>query len=242
MKRLLVALLLVWSAPSFAAIAYDSSASATTQTTPLDISYSVTVVSGTDNICVVGVSWRRTTVGAVSSVTIGGSAATFIVGHTETIDNVHRAELWYRKNVGTGSKTIDVVLDGGSADSLTSGAICFTGVNQTTPLGTSATNQGDAGSTATVNVTTVANDMVVDSAIVGGFGATLTVGSNQTQRYNLNDTWFEEPHAGSHETATGTTTTMSWTKEADAPWIVVAVPLKPAVSGTTRRSLPLIFQ
>ena len=130
-----------------------------------------------------------------------------------------RVELWYKVAPLTGANNIVVSLP--SSVHLMAGATSWTGVHQTTPLGTAGNATGTS-STATVNVTTVSGDAVVDTVSTAN---AVTVGASQTQRWNLSQAGFKG--AGSTEDATTTTTTMSWTF-VSGDWAITAVPLKQA--------------
>ena len=72
-----------------------------------------------------------------------------------------RVELWYKVAPLTGANNIVVSLP--SSVHLMAGATSWTGVHQTTPLGTAGNATGTS-STATANVTTVSRDALVDPA------------------------------------------------------------------------------
>ena len=111
------------------------------------------------------------------------------------------------------------------------GAGTYAGVNQTTPLGTFAGATGTS-TAPSVSPATVANDLVFDTVIVGD--TTLTVGANQTSRWNVLNTIRG---AASTEAATTTSTTMSWTAGASDTWAVGAVPIKPSAGPTRTATL-----
>jgi hypothetical protein len=108
----------------------------------------------------------------------------------------------------------------------------YSGVDQTTPVGTAVTAQsaGVGTTTATVNASSAASELVVDGMITRQ-GQTITAGANQTDRGNVTDSanWV----AGISEEAGAGTVTMSWTLGSDNLWAIVAVPLKPAAAPTS---------
>lgn len=237
MRTLLVIICLLMAEAAHGAIAFDSAAS-DSNTGGLTLNYNVTVVSASNNYCVVAVSWRREPVGAVSSILVDSNTATLIDGITETTYNHNRVELWGIKNVATGSKQVSVTLDGATSDNMVSGTICFTGVNQSTPLGTAAKAEG-AGTNAEVIVTSATGEMVVDGVRSHGSGSTVTVGAGQTERYSAADATYNEEAGGSHENGAASVT-MNWTVSDDA-WVIVGVPLKPT-AATARHSRPIVIQ
>ena len=82
--------------------------------------------------------------------------------------------------------------------------------------------------TPTVTVTTVASDLVFD---VGNTIASPTVGAGQTQQMNV-DTYS----VGSLETASGTSTVMSWSMSSER-WCIAAVPYRVTASGPDAATL-----
>ena len=107
----------------------------------------------------------------------------------------------------------------------------LTGVDMAgTPRGTAGTN--DAWSaTGSLDITTVAGDVVLD--VISSRNQTLTVGAGQTSQYNSDGPAAAgEDYAGaSYKTASGTTTSMGWTLAADQRWVMAAIPYKPAAEG-----------
>jgi hypothetical protein len=106
----------------------------------------------------------------------------------------------------------------------------FTGVHQTTPLGTfaSASAPSSAGP-ATVNVSSAANELVFDTVTCEQC-TSLTVGAGQTQRWNLSADNGTTRGAGSTEPGAATVT-MSWTLGSANDWAIGAVPIKPSGGG-----------
>ena len=102
------------------------------------------------------------------------------------------------------------------------GATSWTGVNQTTPLGTAVFASGE-GTPATVTVASAIGEVVVD-ALATIDTETRTVEAGQTERWNLGES--DLGGGGSSEPG-GASVTMSWTVESEF-WAIGAVPLKPA--------------
>lgn len=130
----------------------------------------------------------------------------------------------------------DVVVTTGSiVNYMVGGSASFSGVNQTTPLGTFAQASGNS---ANPSVTTVnaQNNVVIDTVatdydITGA--AVLTVGPNQTERWNgAIGTCFpgagNQISIGAGSTESGiANSTMSWTMPSAHDWAIGAVPLIP---------------
>jgi hypothetical protein len=101
-------------------------------------------------------------------------------------------------------------------------ASSYTGVDQTTPVRASASDYDTTGSTS-IDVTSVAGDLVVDA--LGEYNQVPTPGGSQTQVF------VAAPNgaiwgAGSYQIAAGTTTTMSWSHGGTA-WVIAAASFRP---------------
>jgi phosphodiesterase/alkaline phosphatase D-like protein len=192
-----------------------------------------TVGTGANRLLLVGVSWAMSGEDTqdISSVTFGGVALTE-VDYMEGGQN-RRDAIYYLTNPASGTANVVVTFSG--AVNAVVGAASFTGVDQTTPLGTAATaNGGQNGTTtATVNVTTEVGDLVFDTVAAG---RTPTVGAGQTALWNIPTTAGNIVHsAASTEQATSTSTTMSWNLADTATWGIVAVPIKAEPDPTAPR-------
>jgi len=214
-----------------AAITFDAinTTDATFVTSP---SVNVTVDGAcTDRAIIAYVAWQTPGgPGSISSMTIGGSPATFIEGVSPGSASIaRRIEMWYRAGNSTGSNTVTATMDG-EKDFITISARSYCGIHQTATLGTPATaDNNGANAIATVDVSSAAGEWVLD-AVMTSSAATLTVGAGQTQRNN------DATHVGvflsgsSDETGAGTTT-MSWTTDTDDYIGIIAVALRPAPTG-----------
>ena len=139
---------------------------------------------------------------------------------------------WYLINPPVGTADVVVTTGAGSAVGSATQVFDFKGANITSPVRTAAKEEDStAGShTADLAPTTVAGDIVVD-LIAGHPSCTLTVGAGQTQVGNDETTSagdFQFQYASSHETASGGSTTMSWTVSQSNHYLL-ALP----VAGTT---------
>lgn len=196
-------------------------------------------VAGSNRILMVGVSLRNSgtpnqTVGSVTYNTVGltwlGSA-----GYTT---NSH-VEIWYLVGPATGAHNVVVTLTAGNAATrIVAGAASFTGVKQTTPLGSfMSAASTTTSSPATVDVTSVnEGEVVMDCLMVrvpSGTTTTATAAGGQTQRWNAVSTYGSSSNArgaSSHKPGPvgGGTVTMSWTLSNNQYWAIGAVALKPA--------------
>ena len=105
----------------------------------------------------------------------------------------------------------------------------FTGVDQTTPLGTCVNSAADEPSPMEVVVTSAAGELVFD--VTSGEDTTFTVVGGQDERWNISPgskirgAASTKPGAGS--------VTMSWTLGTPTHHIMTAVPIKPNLSDVT---------
>lgn len=210
------------------AIAFDAATSFNGGASQVSsVTFAHTVGSGANRILVVGVALRNGTGQSVTGVTYNGvamtSAGVAINGTTV------RTSLWTLVNPASG--THDVVVSMSAAAVVAGGAHSYTGVDQTTPIGTAATATGNSNAPS-VNVSSATDQLVVDSGGHSNSTSNGTVGSGQTQSYHDKSTGAATSNVvayGSRE-AGAPTVTMSWsTSDSNArPWAIVGVPLRPA--------------
>jgi hypothetical protein len=189
---------------------------------------------------VTSISWTHTCAGAdrvlLVGVSIGGANTTITVTYngvamtlvgttltgasTGTATNSGRASLYRLVNPPSGAHT--VVVTAAAARTLIGGSTSYTGVHQTTPIGTPVTALSSTASIA-ANVTgTTAGNMVVDHVACGG-----AIGAfDQTQRYlrNLNGLTGGGNGAGSTAPGGGTVA-MGYSRTGTEWWGIVAVEL-----------------
>lgn len=195
--------------------------------------------SGSDRYMVAGASSGATTPANVTAVKWGGSGGT---GFTQqdifrNIGSNGRTSIWTLLAPAAASQTLYASWAANQEETVV-GAIAFNGVDQSAPIGSVAT-AGGTNTTATVNATTTADDMVVDVAFVLDTGCgnrTETVGAGQTSRIEVEGASLScEVFGMSHEVATGSSTTMSWTYSGGATindgWRTFALPLHPVSAG-----------
>jgi predicted ribosomally synthesized peptide with SipW-like signal peptide len=185
-------------------------------------------VSGSNRYLVVGVSINNENSGTVSSVTYNGQALTSL--GTATNGTNARVEMWGMLAPPTGTHNIVVTLS--TSQRFTAGAVSFTGVHQTTPLGTLVSNTGTSLS-ASVAASSASGEVVVDVVAKKNSDSTLTVGADQTQRWNevtTNSTTSNNVVGAASTEPGAASVTMSWfiSGGSSRPWAIVAIPLKPA--------------
>ena len=199
----------------------DTTSSGQTTTASVTISHTA---SGSNRLMLVGVSMTKETGGvpSVSTITYNGAPLT-LVGSQATSDNKGRIEIWRLIAPATGTHDVVGTLSG-APDGATVGVITFTGVNQSTPLGSFASAVGDSAA-ASVTVTSGANELVFDTLVVeGSANKDLVPGGGQTERWDL----FQAPAAnGGASTEVGAASIgMSWSFPTDK-WAIGAVSIKP---------------
>jgi hypothetical protein len=176
----------------------------------------------------------------VSSAAYAGVAMTQIGTVT---DSARHVELWALAGPASGTNNVVATYNNtGPTAKLIIRAVSYNGVDGTTPYGTFASATGFTTS-ATVNVASATGEMVADFCGVQSGGASITVGSGQTSRYEIDGGasgvgavgWSDEPGAG--------TVTMSWSGWITDNWLIGAIPLKPVgvaaggVPKTTKQTL-----
>ena len=181
--------------------------------------------TGSDRLLVVSVAANDN---QVASITFGGTLLTQAVASFFNND----AELWYLANPA-GAADIVVTMIGPT--SVVVGAYSFSGVNQTGPIPTSATNYSTAAGSPTISITTkYSNSWVLDSpSIYGG----VTLGSPScTQGWDLGVQGAITGASSSTVVPSPRTATCSWTASSGDYWDDVAVELRASSSPSTTTS------
>jgi len=134
----------------------------------------------------------------------------------------------------TGTYNVVITFSAPLRRAATAGVMTFTGVHQTTPLGTFASDFRQAPlitDPPTVNVTSAANELVFDT-VACETCTSHTVGAGQTQRWNLIETsgYPQTLGAGSTEPGAAGSVTMSWTQGTADHWAIGGVSIKPAAT------------
>lgn len=195
--------------------------------------WSHTVGSGSDRLLLVGISMSQNS-GAttVSTVTFNGQSLTRVASATDA-GNI-RAELW--RLVAPPITTANVVVSLSANERPICGATSWTGVDQTTPLGTAATASGTTSGSGTnqpsVDVSSASNEVVHDVLAVDATNA-VAVGAGQTQVWSQSSSGSVTTVRGAASTEPGAaTTTMSWSGVPNSTgWAIVGAPIRP-VTGT----------
>ena len=214
-----------------AAAAQGSSAGSTTQDSP-----SITVPSG--NVCYVLVNNSDGSPAAPTGVVwdAGGVAEALTqVSTTLSYGTYWRATLW--RGVGLTAKTsaFRATWSGSQGERIV-GAWVGTGIDSGTPNGTIATNSATGSTALTGTATTTAGQLVLAFGAFGHVNNTLTTlnSPSGTERFDVTTLPdYYDTAAVQEQTASGSSTTMTWTAGNTGDWGIFVVPLNDAAAGTT---------
>lgn len=162
-----------------------------------------------------------------SSVTYGAQNATLIARD----DNFAPGFWLYYVLPSAGGTQAVTVNYGGTCSRAALGALAFTGVNQSTPIGASNVGLSSLATTHSATVSSGVGQVVVDAATVGG--ADISVGAGQTARVDLDDMTDQNRSFGMSTEDGAASVTMSWTTSGTTDGVVIAVPLVPAAGGSS---------
>jgi hypothetical protein len=167
----------VFSSGGGIAIAFDN-ASILSTATSTSLTYSFTVgSSGTNRMLFVGV---RVTSTATPTVTYAGASMTLVKSATFNFG----ADVNYLfALVAPATGANNVVVTVGTSSGLVSSAVSYTGVFQSTTMDNSTSNN-TTGSTATVTLTTIANNCWTVAFTGASNSSTITAGAGSTLRSN----------------------------------------------------------
>lgn len=195
------------------------------------VSTSHTTAAGNNRLMIVGVSYRNVTGSAinVTNVTYNGTALTYLGQRTQGSTN--GVEIWYMVNPPVGSANVQVTATGLSGnDSLAFGVTTFSGVDQSTPLGTFA-SAGASSSSASVSVSSATDDIVF--AVLAAERGSTTANPGQTSQWNRrtlsNNNGVRA--AGSTESGSNGSVNMTWSLSSSRNWAAAGVSIKPASNG-----------
>src|SRR5438128_3227617 len=190
------------------------------------VTISFTVGTGANRLLIVGGTVDNF---VITGVTYGGTALTQAVADTQK----PTGSIWYLVNPPSG--TASVVVTSTPSKGAIVGVISFNGVDQTTPIPTTAKNDNANGATspATVSITNAnANSWVMDvvgSGDLHGF----TNGASTTTQWNVINSGNSGASSTKGPLSASTVTNFSWTLGNADAWNDVAVEIKP-FAGTSQ--------
>jgi hypothetical protein len=224
-------ILCLLSVPAAEAINLESTVTANSTANVSNLTWTHVLASVSNGILIVGISFRDGNVVANSVIATFGATPFSLtrIGFVNTGGNQNRTEMWYLLAPPTGTASITVAMS--QSKIIAAASNLFSGVNQTTPLGTFASALGSSTS-ASVAVTSAGCQIVVDTVTANGDAVSLISGALQTPRWNVfsGAGGGDVGSAGSTEPG-ATSTTMSWTLGVSKPWSIGAVPLRPDASS-----------
>lgn len=155
------------------------------------------------------------------TATCGGTGMTL----HDSADNTGGTKVLVFKlaNPTSGLNTVTITPDHNGAAAAR--ARSFSGVDPVTPIGTAAKQTANTASPS-VAVDSATDDYVCDALGYAYGGQTPTPGAGQTEDTFANSPAFDMRLRGSHETATGVSTTMSWTMTSAGEITLVGYALK----------------
>ena len=189
-----------------------------------NVTFSHTTTAAGNRLMLVGISMDADDGPSVSNVSYGAQSLTFVgsrVGGSSPV----RIEIWTLVNPNSGTANVVVNLSS-DADGFSVGATTFTGVDQTSSLGSFVSAIGTS-STPTVDVSSATGELVYD-VVAGKDGGTLTEGSDQKELWDVNAS-SQSRGAASIETGAATVT-MSWTKGSSLEWAIGGVSIRPVAN------------
>jgi uncharacterized repeat protein (TIGR01451 family) len=206
---MVLCLLLSVAAPVRAQVVLDATSSSTAMMTGAGnhtLTFNHATSATANRLLLVGISMNISGVtgATVTGVTYGGTALTSVGSQNDAAPS-RRVEIWSLPAPASGatnSIVITVSLPAAGTVGLSAGATTFTGVDQTTPLGTFVSANGAAGTFSQLDVPSVVNGMVLDTLAIGG-NRTVTVPGPQASQWNLSTGGLGTDVRGTGSTRTG---------------------------------------
>ncbi len=177
----------------------------------------------------------------VTGITYNGDALTYIRSDVKTIawTSSHRTTIYYMVAPDTGgSYTIAVTYSGTIANAGGGGAVSYTGAKQTGQPDAHNGAVGGSNKTATVNVTTVADNSWVFAVMTESSLEDST--PNNTQRWEISSSgvyisWGQDTN-GPKTPAGSVTSSWTWVN-ANAVWAISAASFAPATAATSIKTI-----
>ncbi|MDV6029059.1 MAG: DUF4347 domain-containing protein [Phycisphaera sp. RhM] len=203
----------------FAATA-DATSTGTSSGGDITISHTT---SGVDRLMLVGVSINLAGADEVTSITYNGDSLS-LVG--TRVDGDARVEIWSLVAPDVGTYNVDINFSG-TSDGNTAGVMTFTGVDQSTPLGTFASGAGVGGS-GSVTVSSSTDDLVFAAiAVDDAADYDLVPGTGQTETWDL--IGGPNINGGGSTEAGAASVVMDWTWTGSDNWAAAGVSINSMV-------------
>lgn len=206
------------------AVIADSQTVGTTNSDSLTLAHTS---SGSDRLMLVAVSMANPGGNSVTDITYNGVALSW-VGAAANASNEARVEIWALVAPDIGTHNLVVNWIGPNLTGAVVGIKTFTGVDQTTPLGTFSGASGDSSSPA-VNVSS-GNDELVFAAITveSASNYNLVPGSGQQEQWDLHD---DDANSSASTKAGSASVTMDWSFGGSNQWAIGGISIRPTVSN-----------
>ena len=182
-----------------------------------------TTGNGQGRYMLVGISQKNV---LVTGVTYAGQPLT-LVGENIGSGKA-RMHMYQLINPPSCTAAIIVTFNSNPTSGIVVGVTTFTGVNQTTPLGTFVSANGTS-TASNVTVSSSVGELVYDVSTYRN--ASMTAAAGQTEKSNVNST--NEIYGGASSKPGASTVTMGWTGSGSQDWALGAVSIKPALGITS---------
>lgn len=239
MKTLFIIACFLFASPSWAAVSYVTSATATETGQDTSISLTIDAGAGSNRLLVCAMHFTAVA-NTITGITHNSVALTqSAVGKISLSD--YSVDVWYLKAPASGSQTVTATVSGTGSNKILT-CMAFAGVDQTTPFGTGASFAATT-DPATATVTVPANGMGVafntnnDQANAGSY----TVDANSTKRFELADTDGNIAAIGS-TTATAGSNAQTVSNPLTEYSVLIALPINAAAVVTQRPIGAIVFQ
>src|SRR2546427_236510 len=198
-------------------------ASSSNNSSAASLTWSHTVAAGSNRLLIVGISTTDSTCCTTTHDSVTYNTVQTMTKISEVTGGSDKVSIWKLVDPATGANNVVVTLS--APTNVKGGAPSWSNVDQTTPVGTAATNTWSS-NFPSVTVASAAEEVVHDTigANVDQDEGAVTVGAGQTERWNIRTS-----HTGGGSTEVGAASvTMSWTMVKNTSWAIVGVPIKPA--------------
>lgn len=219
-------ILLLLASPAAAQVTLDAVANDGGSNSAASSTFSHTV-TGSNLYLIVACHTSTITVSSVTYNLVAMASIGSDVGN----DGGTRIDVWGLKAPATGTHSVIATFSGLNNEVCISAS--FTGVDQTTPIGTVVHDGYSAsGASHTHNTTSVTNGLVWDAFTLQTAGSTITTNGGQTTRSGPTSTTGVQGVASSKPGAASVTTGYSWPNDFNR-WAHVTVPLAPAAGAAS---------
>lgn len=218
------ALLFALATSVHAQLHLSTTTGSTSSATTLTISH--TTGSESNRLMLVGVSLKpEEEEDAVPTVKYGGTSLTQV---GTKWGNGQRMAIFKMLNPPVGTANVVITLPE-DHEGAVAGVSTFAGVDQTNPLGAFDSATGSNASPS-VSIASEAGNLVFDVVAVGK-NASLTVGAGQTEHWKSTSNVGEHRGGGSSKSASGSSTTMSWSLSTSKSWVIGGVAVRGVVTS-----------